>query len=210
MATATGAYATAALFKENAGISASDDDTLLGKVCDRVNQYLESEMGQVVAPISSATYLYDGNGLRHLYLPTPPASAPAIGGARAITVVEVAPATGGTFATIADTDYFLRSRAPGNGPFRYLALSDAGATHRWPKGYANVRLTQTAGWAAIPDDLTQLALSVVQRAWNARQSGYQNVEGVDENGRPIVGRFLALPDYQTLKRYTLRREQVIG
>ena len=78
-ATAIGAYATTALFKELAGITASDDDTLIGKICDRGNQVLESEMGQVVAPISSATYLYDGNGLKRLYLPLPPASMPGIG-----------------------------------------------------------------------------------------------------------------------------------
>jgi hypothetical protein len=212
VATATGAYATATLFKELAGITATDDDTLIGKVCDRVNAWIETQTKQVLAPITSAVYLYDGNGLRHLYLPAPPASAPAIGGARAVTLVEVAPATAGTFETIASTDYFLRSRAPGAGPYRYLVLGDvvAGTYSTWPEGMANVRVTMTAGWAAIPDDVTQLALAVVQRAWNARQSGYQNIDGLDENGRPVVARFFALPDYATLKTYTLRREQVIG
>jgi hypothetical protein len=213
VATATGAYATTSLFKELAGITASDDDTLIGKVVDRTNQVIESEMGQVVAPISSATYLYDGQGLRYLYLALPTASVPGIGGIRAATLVEVCPYTGGTFETIASTDYFLRDKGEGSGgPYRYLVFSDkpAGTYTKWPKGFATVRVTGTAGWAAIPDDLTQLALAVVQRAWNARQTGYQNIDGVDEQGRPIVGRFLQLPDYKTLRRYTVKQPQVIG
>lgn len=213
MATATGTYATAALFKQNAGITDSNDDTLIGLICDRVNQFLESELGQIVAPITSAAYTYDGNGLTRLYLPSPPANVPGIGGIRAVTLVEIAPETRGTFETIASTDYYLRGKADGaGGPYRWLALSDlpAGSYTTFPKGYANVRVTGTAGWAAIPDDLTQLALVIVQRAWNARQAGYQNVDGVDEQGRPIVGRFLALPDWKTMKRYTLMREQVYG
>lgn len=234
-ATAVGSYATTAAFKTLAGITDNSDDTLIGLICDRVNQYLESQMGQVVAPISSAAYLYDvpphhnGPTYRwfsstaispsfvagpiHLYLPEPQGSStPGIGGIRAATLVEVAPNSGGTYVTLAATDYFLRGQAGMNGPYRWLVFSDhpAGSYRAWPEGYATVRVTGTAGWPAIPDDLTNLALVLVQRAWNARQSGYQNVEGVDENGRPIVGRFLQLPDYQTLKGYTLKRQQVYG
>ncbi|HET7182665.1 MAG TPA: hypothetical protein VFI15_10570, partial [Candidatus Limnocylindrales bacterium] len=209
-----GTYVTTSLFKEQTGITASDDDTLIGKVADRVNAFIEGPAGcgQVLAPLTSATYLYDGDGGRYLFLPTPPASAPAIGGLRATTLVEVKPTTDGTFETLDSGDYFLRSRAPGVGPYRYLLLSDTpvGTYTSWPKGIGTVRITGTAGWAAIPDDITQMALGIMQRWWNQRQSGYQTVGGVDASGLPIVDRFLALPDYQTLKGYRLRREQVIG
>lgn len=213
MATAIGSYVTATLFKEQTGITATDDDTLIGKVADRVDAFIEGPAGcgQVLAPISSATYLYDGNGLRHLYLAAPPASAPAIGGARAVTLVEYATETGGTFSTLASTQYVLRSRAPGVGPYRYLVLVDNPTTITvWPKGLGTVRVTMTAGWAAIPDDITQMALGIMTRWWNQRQSGHQTVGGVDAQGLPIVDRFLALPDYQTLKGYRLKREQVMG
>lgn len=214
MTTAIGSYVTAALFKEQVGITSTDDDTLLGKAADRVNAFIEGPAGcrQVLAPIGSATYLYDGDGGRYLYLPAPPASEPAIGGLRATTLVEVKPTTDGTFETLASTDYFLRNRAPGAGPYRYLLLSDtpAGTYTTWPKGIGTVRITGTAGWTAIPDDITQMALGIMQRWWNLRSSGYQTVGGVDAAGLPIVDRFLALPDFQTLKGYRLKREQVIG
>ncbi len=230
-ATAIGSYATTAAFKTLVGTTDDSDNTLIGLICDRVNQYLESEMHQVIAPISSATYVYDvkaqnapwhrwhygsavaTSGPTHLFLPLPEgASTEGIGGIRAAPLVEVAPYTGAAYTTLAATDYFLRDRAGVIGPYRYLVMSDqpTGTYHSWPAGFATVRVTGTAGWAAIPDDLTNLALVIVQRAWNARQAGYQTVEGVDENGKPVIARFLALPDYRTLKRYTLEMPQVIG
>lgn len=213
MATAIGAYATAAALKALIGISGSEHDTLLGLICDRVNQYIETKTKQVIAPITSAAYVYDGDGLTRVFLPTPvSASTLSIGGLRAVTLFEIAPTTGGTFETIASTDYFLRGKHGMGGPYRYAALSDipAGSFSRFPEGRANVRITGTAGWAAIPDDLTQLAIALAQRAWNARQAGYQNVEGVDEQGKPIIARFLSLPDYKTLRRYTVMQPQVMG
>ncbi len=236
-ATATGSYATQSALAALIGGGQtfdSTDVTLQGLICDRVNQYLESQLGQIVAPLSSATYLYDVQphhngptyrwfsstaispsfvaGPIHLYLPEPQGSSLSIGGIRAATLVEVAPYSGGAYVTLAATDYFLRGQAGMTGPYRWLVFSDhpAGSYRAWPEGYATVRVTGTAGWPAIPDDLTNLALVLAQRAWNARQSGYQNVDGVDENGKPIIARFLQLPDFQTLKSYTLKRQQVYG
>lgn len=212
-ATAIGAYATATLLQGLIGGGQtfdSADTTLQGLICDRTNQLLESEMHQVAAPISSATYLYDGRGTRHLYLPFP-TTGPGIGGLRAATLVEVQSATGAGYTTVAAGDYFLRGQAGMTGPYRWLVMSDLPAGgYAWPDGYATVRITATAGWTAIPDDLTQLALAIAQRAWNARQSGMQNVEAVDENGRPVVARFLSLPDWRTLKRYTVPREPLVA
>jgi hypothetical protein len=214
-ATAVGSYATqSALAAMIGGGQTFDgtDTTLQGLICDRVNQLLESEMHQVAAPISSATYIYDGRGLRHLYLPFPiGAASVGIGGLRAASLVEVQANTGAGYTTVAAGDYFLRGQAPMNGPFRWLVLSDlpTGLYNTWPDGYATVRVTATAGWAAIPDDLTMLALNIAQRAWNARQSGMQSIDGVDENGRPLVARFMGIPDWRTLKRYTVSRQSVI-
>lgn len=206
-ATAIGSYATATALKTLIGITDSSDDTLLGLICDRVNQYIESQTKQVLAPISSATYKYDGNGSGWLFLPQPVDGATkSIGGLRAITLLEFAPYTAGTYETITSGDYFLRDRHGINGPYRWLYMSDktTGTYNTFPEGYATVRITGTAGWAAIPDDVTEMALSVAHRAWNARQSGQQNLIGADDMARPFVAQYFDPRDRATLKAYTVR------
>lgn len=204
-ASAIGSYATASALKAMIGITDTNDDTLLGLVCDRVNQYIETTCRQVIAPITSAAYLYDGNGLSRIFLPMPvSASYLGIGGARAVTLVEIASETGGTFETIASTDYRLHSHFNVAGPYRWLQMSDkpAGNYTIFPKGQANVRVTMTAGWAAIPDDITETALSIALHAWNARQAGY--IDATDLTGVPPIARYVSGRDRETLKRYTLR------
>lgn len=205
-ASAVGSYATASALKSLIGITDSTDDTLIALICDRVNQYIESQTKQVIAPIGSATYLYDGNGLAHLFLPTPTnAATKSIGGIRAITKLEIASSTGGSFEEIASTDFFLRDKHGMLGPYRWLRLSDTSSSFSaFPPGIANVRITGTAGWPAIPDDVTDMALSVAHRAWNARQSGQQNLVGADDMARPFVAQYFDPRDRATLKSYTLR------
>ena len=70
MATAAGTYATVTLLKQRlltAGVTDTADDTLLGTICDQVNSFIEGPFGtgRVLAPITSATYLLDGDNVRH-------------------------------------------------------------------------------------------------------------------------------------------------
>src|SRR5688500_7343336 len=207
MATATGSYATATALKALLGITDVTDDTLIGLICDRVNQYIESTTRQILAPITSATYLYDGNGARRIFLPTPVnGSTLSIGGMRAVTLVEFAPETNGTFETIATTDYVLRGRKGMTGPYQWLLVADlpVGSYSTYPEGNANVRVTGTAGWSAIPDDLTEAALSIAANAWMARQMGNRDVIGQDAAGMPVVGDYVSGRARQVLKAYTLR------
>lgn len=211
MATATGAYATTAAVKARlfaAGVTDTADDTLIGTICDQVNQFIESPQGtgRVLAPISSATYLIDGDGLTHIYFPT---------GIRAITALSVGDFTGDTRDLLAATDYYLRpltqDRNPG-WPAMYVFLSDkpAGTHHVFAKGRETVSMTCTAGWAAIPDDITDVALTTAVRAWGARQSGQADIIGTDETGAPLVSRFVAPFHWATLKAYKVRKPQVFG
>ncbi len=220
-------YVTEGHLKAHISITDTTDDTLLSVICDRVNQYIESETKQPVGPIPSKTYLYDVAPLNygqmyhhHPYIPalagaglgptrlfTPmPVDAPTkgIGGLRTVTTVEIAPYTGAAYVTIASTDYFLRERAGISGPFRFLCLSDrpAGLYRNFPVGRATVRVTATAGWDAIPADLTMIAIEIAKRGWNARQAGYQ--DAVDDQGLPLVARLVTGQERQTLRNYTLK------
>lgn len=202
MATAIGSYATASALKSRINISDTTDDTVLGTICDQVNQYIETKTGRVLAPITSTTYLYDGDGSRDLYLPVPTDKTP-IGGIRAVTLVEAKQYTGTTFETVASTQYFLRGRVTITGPYEWLYFTDhpTGSFSRWPRGYETVRVTGTAGWNAIPDDITDLALTAATRAWQSVEAGQQDIIGTDEMGRPLVSRFFSARDMETLRTY---------
>jgi hypothetical protein len=200
--TAIGTYATVTLLKQRllaAGVTDTADDTLLGTICDQVNQFIESPhgTGRVLAPISSATYLLDGTGTPRLYFPK---------GIRTATALTFADTTGGTkvSAGTAGTDYFLRpaehDRTPG-WPAMWLDLSNRASRRYFPLGYDTVSLTCTAGWAAIPDDIVDVALTTATRAWAARQAGQADIVGNDETGAPIVSRFVSGFHWAAIKAY---------
>lgn len=200
MPTATGAYATTALVKARlfaAGVTDTADDTLLGTICDQVNQFIESPhgTGRILAPITSATYLIDGNGQSYLHFQR---------GIRAVSALSVGDTTGGSRTALASTDYFLRplpqDRAPG-WPATRIELSDIGTRRTFPRGYEIVSMTATCGWEAIPDDIIDVALTTAVRAWSARQSGQADIVGNDDTGAPLVSRYVSGFHWATIKAY---------
>jgi hypothetical protein len=207
VATALGSYATAAAIKSRAGISDANDDTLIGTIADQVNAFIEGTTQRILAPITGTPVLiYDGDGDHRLYLPkTQDATYPYIGGIRAITTLEIADYTAAAYETVAVGDYFLRGQSGPAGPFDWLYLSDrpTGTFYTFPKGFATVRLTATAGWAAIPDEITDVALTLGVRMWHARESGQSDIVGTDETGNTLVSRLLSLRDRNILRAYTL-------
>lgn len=204
MPTATGSYVTTTLLKTRAGITDVTDDALLGVICDQVNMFVERTTGRVLAPIASATYIYDGNGERRLYLPRT-ADGSTIGGLRSISLLELAHFTGAAYETVSSSQYFLREMPTPAGPYDCLRFTDypTGSFSMFPPGLATVRITATAGWPAIPDDIAEVAVTIATRAWHARQSGQQDIVGSDEMGRPLVSRFISGRDRDTLREYTL-------
>ena len=212
MPSATGAYATTAALKARlfaAGVTDTADDTLMGTICDQVNAFIEGPFGcqRIVAPISSATYVIDGSGLSYIWFPK---------GIRAVSALTIGDTTGDTLDTVTAADILLRpvehERIPG-WPAFYLYLSDvpvSTVTRRtFPIARGNVSLTCTAGWAAIPDDLTDVALTTATRAWHARQSGQADIVGSDDTGAPLVSRFVAPFHWGTIKGYRVKQPAVI-
>ena len=208
MASATGTYTTRARVKSRLSISTTDWDSQIDVVVDAMNQYVESPQGcgRVIAPISSATYVLDGQGLSFLYFPK---------GIRAVTVLTIGDYSGDSVDTVTAADILLRpldhERSPG-WPAMYLYLSDHPAStvtrSVFPEGRSNVNLTCTAGWAAIPDDLAEMADTVAAVAFHNLEQGNQPIPNTDEQGRPIVARFFSGKDFDTLKAYRIKQPQV--
>lgn len=197
MATATGAYATASALKVRLGITDVTDDTLLGLLCDQVNGYIESYTGRVIAPISGTPTRYYDIAKSAYELDEPD-------GIRVITTLSVAQFTGGTYTDLPSTDYYLRPIRPRPGwPYTEVELSDrvTGGFSVFPTGYEIVKIVGTFGWSAIPDEITDVALTAATRAWYARQSGQADIVGTDEMGRPLVSRFFSARDLGTLGVY---------
>lgn len=201
MATAIGSYATTSALKARMNIGDTTDDTVLGLICDQINAYMEGPqaMGRAVCPIASATYLFDGDGTSVLRYPK---------GIRDVSLLEIAYYTNGAYSTVGATDYFLR---PGPAelnpgwPFNRIELSNIplGAFIYFPFGYNTVRVTMTTGFDATPDDVTEVALVAAGKAWAAVQAGQTDIVGTDEMGRPLVSRFFAKRDLETLAAYSV-------
>ena len=198
MTTAIGAYATAALLKARITITDNTDDTALGAICDQVNQYIETKTRRVLAPIASATYTFDGDGSKCLRYPK---------GIRAVSLLECQLYTRAGYSTVDSTQYFLRpgpaDSLPG-WPYTRIEFTDypVGTFAYFPRGFDTVRVTMTTGWAAIPDDITDVALTAATRAWHAVQAGQADIVGTDDMGRPLVSRFFSARDLETLATYS--------
>ena len=214
MATAIGSYVTLANAKARLGIPSADttDDTLLTKVCDQVNAYIESYCGLVLAPIAGTqTQCFDGyeavNG-RQFLIPK---------GVRTITLLENAAYTGGPYFTIPSTDYFLRPSDfdlnPGY-PYTELVMTNVPSVGnglpRFCPGLDTIRITGTWGWPQIPDEIREVAEVMAVRAWAGRQAGQTDQIGVSEGGMPIISRTVSLRDRETLGRFRLKKPDEIG
>lgn len=199
MATAIGTYAALAAVKTRLGKTDATDDTLLTSLCDQINGWVESHCGRPLTPYT-ATYTFDGPWTRDgttLVIPR---------GLRSITTLKIAAGTGSVLTTITAGNYYLlpreQDRAPG-WPATRVQLSDinSGAYTDVPFGYGVAEIDGAWGWAAEPDEVVSVAETAVVRAWHARQAGQQDIIGTDETGAPIVSRYVAPRDRDTLDLY---------
>lgn len=214
MATALGSYATTANLKTRLGITDTTDDTLLGTICDQVNSYIEGYTGRVLAAIASTTYTFDGSDALE------DGRCLVVGnlGVRAIGTLEVAPYTGAAFVSVPSSDYFIRptvqKRSLQGEPGWEIWMTDIPSGTNpypyFPPGFANVRINAAWGWSAIPDEITDLALTTATRMWHGRLSGQAEIVGNDAlTGSPVVSRYLSARDLATLGRYRDKTPSII-
>lgn len=210
MTTAIGAYATPANVKTRITKADATDDALLGRICDQVNAYIEHKTGRILAPISSVAYTFDGTDAidsRCLLVPL---------GVRVISLLEVAPYTGAAFVTTPATDYFARPTAQERDPawpateiWMTDIPSSGNAYPYFPAGFANVRVTATWGFPAIPDEIAEIAEIAVVRAYMARRTGQSDIAGTAEDGSLLISRVIDARGWHTLGKYTIKQVSIV-
>lgn len=197
-------YATLADVKQRlwpAGTTqdATDDD-VLDTIVRAVNAWVTGYIGYYVGPSSDTFRLLHGKdaiGGKRLWI---------VGGMRTVTLLEVAPQTGGAFVTATSTDYILRPYSwelgPGE-PYHCIEFVDipTGPVTYIPYGFANVRATGLPGWAYVPPDLAEWATTLAVRTFKARQTGQADLIGTDEFGNALVSRLVSRRDYATMDRF---------
>lgn len=210
MPTAIGAYAVPANVLKRIGSPTltADETAVLTSLCNGINGWIESPLvtGRVLAPIASATYLFDSgdwsDGGRLLWFRN---------GIRTVTSLRLSAGTGQPLQAVPATEYVLLPRAqdrPTGWPATRLFLHNGGGTSPFSEvsaGYGTAELVMTAGFEDIPDEITELAETAVVRAWHGRMAGQQDIIGSDETGAPIVSRFVSAKDRELLDSYRWRR-----
>ncbi|MDP9145915.1 MAG: hypothetical protein M3N43_14700 [Actinomycetota bacterium] len=175
-----------------AGITAASD-AVLTQICNETNQWIESYTGRVMGPVPSAVYLFDGSDA-----PNSQTLDVYRYGVRAVSLLELASQTGGSYSTMAATEYFLRPTPTSQYPATRIYLNTG---QRFSSGYDTIRVTMTAGFPVVPDDVRAVAINIATRAWHGRQSGMADVVGSTETGAPIVTKIIAPEFKATLDRY---------
>ncbi len=203
MTSAVGSYATLTAFKARTdlGTAAMSSDDVIESICDQVNMWIETWAGRPLAPHGTAAatvYLDVPAQTDHLYVPQ---------GITSLDEVAIARYTGADYETVPEADVFLRPVTPDPGwPYTWIELSDVPSTGTYSTFYPGketVRVVGMFGWPAIPDDITDLALSLATRVWFSRQAGQADVVGTDAAGNPVVSRALSPRDRETLRLYTV-------
>ena len=202
--------------KQRLGISATDttDDENLQEFIRQVTGWIDSVTGREFLPdppTGTKTYTFDGRdaleGGKLLLIPR---------GVRSVTGIQISVITGDTLVSVPAGNWFLgppASERDTGWPATEIWMTDIpSAGNNVPifyRGFQNIAVTGAFGWASVPADIEDVALTTVVRSWEARRSGQGDVVGTDELGRPLVSRMLSGRDRDTLSRYTNRRVFIV-
>lgn len=176
-----------------------DDDVLSDFICD-AHSYLVGRIGLFLGPSATASIDVDGceaveRGTK-LYVPF---------GIQELTTVEVY--DGASWVEV--TDDLLASprewepRLDPNQPTTVLRFKStvAGSYTSFPDGNGDVRITGTLGWPAPPQKVGEIGDTLVIRMFQARMTGQRDFIGTDEEGNPVVSRFLSAADHRVLDSF---------
>lgn len=207
MATAIGTYATNANVLKRLGSPTltADETAVLTSLTNGINAWIEQTAQRVLAPIASATYLFDSSawsdGRRVLWVRN---------GIRTVTSLKLSGGTGQTLQTVPSSEYVLLPRVQDRAsgwPATRLYLHNGGGTSPFSvvsSGIGTAELVMATGFEAMPDEIIELAETAVVRAWHGRMAGQTDIIGSDETGAPIVSRFVSAKDRATLDLYRWR------
>jgi hypothetical protein len=184
-------------------VETTDDDDILSDYIDAVQGELYTRVGLFLGPTPVTEILLDGEAAiddgRWLHIPF---------GIQSLTSVEVQATTGGDWETVPATDLIrlprvYEPRLDPNQPITGLRFKDVttGTWTAFPYGYENVRITGTLGWPEPPRKITEIADTLVVRMFQARMTGQRDYVGSDEEGNPIVSRYLSGGDRRMLDAF---------
>jgi hypothetical protein len=188
-----------------AGVSDTVDDALITELVEQVSAWVQNFTGRKFLPIVSADYYFDTVAGYVLRVPL---------GIRAVTFLGVnntahQPDTGGTYTTVAATDYLLRPKAqdnPDGWPFSEIHISRgtlAGTITSFGRIDNGAKVTMTAGFATVPSDIQAVTIDATVAAYQSRKNGASGVIGAEGDAIvPWVSFFSSgSPQRATLERY---------
>ncbi len=189
------------------GAETTADDDILVLLIDAVQSYMVSRLGMFLGPTTETSLTMDGEQAM-TYMGRKASRLRIPFGIQTLTSVTVAPQTGGTAETITAADLisgprFYESRLDPNQPITTLTFKDvvAGNWNSFPSGVSNIVITGTLGWSEPPNRLGELADTMVIRMGHASQSGQRDLVGTDQDGLPLVSRFISSADHQVLRTF---------
>lgn len=188
----TVAYTSPGAIKTHMGVTDSNEDAAFTAIATAINDGIEDWIGFGAGSGATAIRTYDGDGSDELFIR---------GGVQGITTLEIASETGGTFSTLASTEYVLRPHSydrPTGWPGWRVMLTEKATTYGvFTRGFDTVRITPSGGWdfATTPQMLKRIADIVGVRMFQARKTGETLVIGTTDFGQ-VMARFLPEPEYR--------------
>lgn len=188
-----------------AGLTDTNDDTMISELIDQVSDWVQSYTGRKLVPVSSTTYVFDTVAGYTLRIPI---------GIRTISSMGVnnsthQPDSAGSYTTVTSADYLLRPKTqdgPGGWPFTEVRIRRGSLTGTI-SSFGNIEngctITGTWGFAVTPPEITSVAIDATVAAYQARKNGASGVIGANDGAIVPWVQFFSKgsPQRGTLDRY---------